>query len=340
MALALALVALPLLAAPVPKKEQAPAIDKYLPDDTDGVLVVNVKQILDSPAYKKSFQKQLGDLIARDEVQKYLKDCGFDPLKDIERVVVCISKSCFAKEGGSGEDRDDGPFILFQGKFDSAKVKAKMAAIAKDHPEVITSSEAPGGQTIYRIDRRGPYATLLDSSTVVIAGKKSHVLDALLKASGKKTTKLLYKELSAHLKKLKTDVSVQGIALEQMVMTSTYERVNDGGKGRFERRNIRLVDKGYKEALLSITVKDDARGSLTWQIKDPDKSKALNAELTAGLTQIRTEGQREAARRPEMAPLVRFFEGVTIKSKGNSIVMEGKADVEMVQALINNIWRL
>ena len=336
-ALALAVLALPLLAAPVPRTTPSLQIDKYLLDDTDVVLVINIKSVLSRPRTRRAFSKQLTDLVARDEVRKYLKDIGFDPLKDIERVVMCLSRSCHGKEG---DERDNGPFILFQGKFDSAKLKAKMAAIAKEPANMISSSEAPGGQTIYRMGN-GPYAAQLDSKTVVFAFKKSHVLDALLKSSGKKTTKLAYKEVSAHLKKLKTDVAVQGFALEQMVMTSTYERVDDGkgGKGKLQRRNIRLIDKGYKEATISIAIKDDARGNLTWHVKDQDKMKALTAELTGGLAEIRKEGPRVIERQPEMAPVIRFFDGVSIKTKGNTIVMEGKADIDMVKALLENLGR-
>jgi hypothetical protein len=328
------------LAAPAPKTGPALQIDKYLPDDVDGVLVINVKQIMSSPGYKKNFHKQLADLVARAEVQEYLKDIGFDPLKDIEQVVLCLSKSCFRTEGRN-RDEGEGPFILFRGKFDSQKLKTKMEAIAKNHADKVSSIDAPGGQKIYRIDPHGgPFAAQLDAHTVVIAGVKAHVLDALQKAGGKKTTKFIHKEMPARLKKLDTDTAVQGFALEQMVMTTRYEPVDDGkGKRRMTEKHVTLSDKGFSGAVLRVTVKDDARGSVIWNIKDKTKAKALTQEFNRGLDEIRKEGRRAAERRPQMMPLVRFFDGASIKSTDQTMTMEGKADVDMIQALFQELFR-
>ena len=61
-ALALAVLAPPVPAAPV-IKSGGPSLklDKYLLDDVNGVLVIDIKQIMASPAYKKNFHKQLAE---------------------------------------------------------------------------------------------------------------------------------------------------------------------------------------------------------------------------------------------------------------------------------------
>jgi hypothetical protein len=231
--------------------------------------------------------------------------------------------------------------MLFQGKFDSAKVKAKMATLAKEHPDKVSSSDAPGGQKIYRIDpRNGPYAAQLDAGTIVLAGRKAHVLDALVKASGKKATKFAHKEVPAQLKKLKQDVAIQGFVLESMVFTSSYSSVDNGmGKREFKVHHVTLGEKGFKEAALSIKIKDEAQGSITWQVKDKEKVKALTDEFTQGLAQVTISIRRQAERQPELVPLVRFFEAATIKSSGQTITMAGKADPEMVQAFFMGMFR-
>jgi hypothetical protein len=342
--LALAILALVLVrpapAAPVIKTGGSGLnIDKYLLDDADGVMVVNVKQIAASPGYKKGLQKQLADLVARPEAQEYLKDIGFDPLKDVERFVLCMSKSCLTSELGA--NNDDGPFMLFQGKFDSAKLKAKMAELAKIHPDKVSSSDAPGGHKIYRIDpRHGPYAALLDAGTIVMAGHKAHVLDALLKASGKKTTKFAHKDMPAHLKKLKQDVAIQGFALETMVYSSSYHSVDNGMGGQtFTAKHVTLGEKGFKEATLTVKIKDIAEGSIAWQVKDKDKVKPLTEEFTAGLKEMTTMIRRQAERQAVLAPMVRFCESAAIKSSGQTITMEGKLDAEMVQAFFMGVFR-
>jgi len=344
-ALILAVAALPILAAPAPKPEAGLGIDKYLLDDVDAVLVVNVKDILASPACKKGFAKQLADLVARPEAQEYLKDAGFDPLKDVERVIVCNSKTCWRDRDAAAPkavDRDDGPFFLFQGKFDSAKLKAKMAAVAKDKADKVTSIDAPGGHKIYHIDPNGagPYAAILDSRTVVVAGKKAHVLEALVKAGGKKATTLVHKEAAALLKKFKADAPVQGFALESFVMATTYTQdANVKGKGAFKRVDITLADKGFSTATLNVTIKDDARGSVVFNVRDKDKAKKAGVEFTTGLEEIRREFRQMAQRQPDFAAMIRFFEGVTIKSTDKTVTMEGKADSDMVQAMIASMFR-
>ena len=298
-ALAAVVLALPLWAAPVLKTAPAFSLDKYLLDDSDGVLVVNVKTIMESPAFKKAFAKQVADLVARPEAQQYLKDIGFDPLKDVEQMIICSSKSCYRKDN-SKDDRDDGPFVLFQGKFDSNKLKAKMEALAKDHPDKVSSSDAPGGKKIYRIDpKNGPYAAQLDARTVVIAGKKAHVLDAMLKAAGKKTTSIVFKEASAQLKKFNPDVAVQGFALEPFVMSSHYTNTDDGmGKRTFKRTDITLADKGFAAATLRIVIKDDAHGSVVWM----PRTRTRRRRQPTSLPRDWRKSARWDARRPRSNP--------------------------------------
>jgi hypothetical protein len=335
-ALILTALALPSQAAPV-IKSGGPTLklDKFLLDDVDGVLVVDIKQVMASPAYKKNFQKLLADLVAHPMAQEYLKDIGFDPLKDVERFIICMSKSCLNSGPRKGEN-DEGPYLLFQGKIDAVRAKAKMAELAKKHPDVLAVTELPGGQTLYRLDpRHGPYLAQLDANTIVMCFRKAHALAALEKASGKKTTKFANAEVPNLLRKFKPDVAIQGFALEQMVMSASGSAKTDGmGNTVFETNYITLADKGFKEAFLSVNVKDDARGSIVWTVKDKDKLKASADWFKQGLDMIIAEGKRAAERQPQVQPMIRFLEGVTVKSSGQTITLEAKADVEMVQALI------
>src|SRR5690349_4649491 len=99
LALSLAL-ALPALAA-----APAGSYEKYLPDETDGVITINVRQLLDSELIKKA---GLDKALAGEDAQKALGVIGLDPLKDIDRVVIA---------GG----KDEG-LVIIQGKFDPAKL--------------------------------------------------------------------------------------------------------------------------------------------------------------------------------------------------------------------------
>ena len=156
------------LAAPAPP---ASDLDKYLPDDAQMVAVVNVRQV----TYWVPFQKQF-----RDPVQQWLKigvtpdvlkDTGFDPLRDMDRLVIVAAASSVKvvtlpklvapppplkatppPPAGAVPPPGVGPppppvgfsdstavglagfttFLLIQGKFDADKLEAKARQIAKD----------------------------------------------------------------------------------------------------------------------------------------------------------------------------------------------------------------
>jgi hypothetical protein len=79
----------------------APAAEweKYLLDDANFVLSVNVKQLLQSPLFTKHHQKQVEELLKTEGAQAVLKDTGFDPLRDVEELVVVMGKSSFPVKG-------------------------------------------------------------------------------------------------------------------------------------------------------------------------------------------------------------------------------------------------
>jgi hypothetical protein len=334
-AAASALLAASALAAPAGRTVQAPAVDRYLPDDADGVLLVNVRQVLASPAYKKGFQKDLAGLLSRPEAQPFLKDAGFDPLKDVERLIVCNSKSCWRDAAGG---KDEGPFFLFEGKFDAAKLKAKAAALAKDHAEKVKVLDGPGGAKIYRIDPNGsgPYVAVLDSRTVVLAGQKAHVLDALAKASGKKATRFAHKEVAAQLKKLDPKAAVQGFAVAAFVGGLGVGRAV--GPGGAPVPTPTLGDQGFTLATLTITIKDDARGAVVLHAKDKDKAAKTAASAKEGLTLGRAQmAQMAGAGGPAgevFKHVARFMDAVTIKSAGQTVTFEARTDAETLRGLI------
>src|SRR5690348_15351621 len=98
------------VAAPV----HAAELDKFLPDDTQVVASINVRQILDSGLAKKyeiakEFEKALGQ---NEEATKVLKGLGLDPLKDITRITIAHT----------GKQDDKQVLACIHGSFDLAKI--------------------------------------------------------------------------------------------------------------------------------------------------------------------------------------------------------------------------
>src|SRR4051794_3125270 len=90
--------AVPFLALLLAAPARAGDIDRYLPDDSEVVITVNVKGLLDAPVVKNNLLPQLKAFLEDEEVRGILKDLNFDPLKDLHKVIV-------AGPGGNDADR-------------------------------------------------------------------------------------------------------------------------------------------------------------------------------------------------------------------------------------------
>src|SRR5262245_5076689 len=86
-------------------------VAKYLPNDTELLLTVNVRQILDAPLVKNNNQiEQVKGLIkGNEDVQKVLEALGFDLFKDLTSITIALP---------AGTDLQQGT-VLVEGKFNA-----------------------------------------------------------------------------------------------------------------------------------------------------------------------------------------------------------------------------
>src|SRR5437879_12168888 len=79
---------------------RAAEVDQYLPEDAEVVLVVNAKQLLDSPLVKKHFLEQMRDLMKTNtEVANILSALGFDPYKELTSLTEAMTMIVNAPKG-------------------------------------------------------------------------------------------------------------------------------------------------------------------------------------------------------------------------------------------------
>src|SRR6516162_8339285 len=116
---------------------RAADLDPYLPEDSEVVINLNVRQIVDSDLFKKNALEAAQEALrGNDQVQDILKELGFDPFKDLDRVLA-------ASPGGAEEDRG---LIIAHGRFDVAKFQAKAEQVAKDDAEHLKIHKILGGK--------------------------------------------------------------------------------------------------------------------------------------------------------------------------------------------------
>ncbi len=192
---------LALLAACLAAPARAGDMDKYLPADSEVVVNVNVRQLLDSPLVKKhALDLAREALKSVDMAEEVLKDLGFDPFKDLDRVLA-------ASPGGADKDRG---LLIVHGKFDRDKFKAKAEEAARTNGDILKIRKVPAGtgghHLVYQIDLPDhplPYfVALADDNTLLASPGKDYVVDALKKAGPKETAALKDKDLQALLEKV------------------------------------------------------------------------------------------------------------------------------------------
>jgi hypothetical protein len=248
---------------------RAGEVDKYLPDDTEMVISVNVKQLVESELFKKNIEAKAREALKNsDDVQEALKDLGFDPFTDVERVIA-------ARPAGAEQDRG---LLIVHGKFDLDKFLAKAELVAKDQPDVLkvhkVANGAGGKFLVYEValgEQAPPvFVALPNKSTLLASPGKDYVVDALKKDKPALKNKDLAGLLERMNDKQGVSVAVVGVALTAGAspeVTDLFSRVDAVSGG--------------------VTVGDEIKIEVAVSAKSANDAKAIKDEVDAGLKQAR-----------------------------------------------------
>jgi predicted transcriptional regulator len=248
---------------------RAGEVDKYLPDDTEMLIAVNVKQIVKSELFKKNVEAKAREALKnQDELQDALKDLGFDPFTDIERVVVARAASA---------DLDRG-LIIVHGKFDLDKFQAKAEKIAKDQPDLLkvhkVANGAGGKFLVYEVmpSENAPsiFVALPNKSTLLASPGKDYVVDALKKDK----PSLKNKDIAALLERMNDKQGVSAAVTGKALVESASPEVKD----LFSK--VDAVGGG-------VTIGDEIKLEIAVSTKNADDAKTIKDELDGGLKQAR-----------------------------------------------------
>jgi hypothetical protein len=333
--LGLLALALPAPAAPVPSG--GVQVEKYLPDDADFVLIVNVKEALATPAYTKHYQKQVETLLKMAPVQEALKGTGVDPLRDIERVIVAVGPSSHrADPTGPG----GGPFVILEGRFDPMKLRARADQAVKDHPGIF-KPQTIGDARVYEIATPGLqiWVAPLSENAVGVAPAKELLGDMLAKAAGTKKTSLKNATMQKLLAKLDPKDVISGAAASELIVGTAVSTTVDGtGKRETKVTHHRLGDVGIASIVGGLTVGEDVKGKVTITAKNEEAGRTLAGQIKNGLDQAIKEGTREAARNKEILPLVEALKGVQVTPTGTTITLQGQGGPGVLESFVKMLF--
>ena len=326
-----------LLSAPLGRTAE---VERYLPEDTEIVLNLNVRQIFDSPIVKKNFLEMAQEsLRGNNEIQDVLKDLGFDPFTDLERIVL-------ASPGGADKDRG---LVIVHGQFDVAKFKAKAAEVAKDDDAHLKIHKVLGGKhLLYEVnvpERDDPlFVALAGRDTLLASPGKDYVIDALKKAgkeakngdpkpapSGKSSGVLALdkpvlknKKFEALLEKVDARQSVSLAMVKTPELSKALEQVPGDVKAMLE--TIRAIGGG-------LTIGDDVKLELVVTTKTAQNAEELHKSAKAGLdlmlAGLATVTQTNPS--PEIELVVDILKTVRVKNNGASVVIKGRITSDVIE---------
>lgn len=165
-----------LVAAP---QTRAADVDPLLPAETEQVLFLNVRQVIDSELVKKFALAQIKQALEGNDAQDMMKELGLDPLKDINSVSAGL--------WGDDPQNMQGVFVV-RGNFDLVKLFEAAEKQAKKDGDRM-SIVKDGDYTLIRVtidNRPDPiYMTGVDKNTIAIGTEKALVTGAMKAAETK-----------------------------------------------------------------------------------------------------------------------------------------------------------
>src|SRR5262245_130602 len=157
--------------------------DKLLPRDTDTIVIVNLRQIIESEIFKQNMLDEIKKGLERDQAKRLLDDLGLDPFKHIDKLVIGSVETQFKK------DAQPKFLAVVHGKFDPVKLYNTAEARTRSNGDV--SSMVKDGDTImfkYQESEKDPAAdgTVVSEKIVIAASDKKMITEALKAADADK----------------------------------------------------------------------------------------------------------------------------------------------------------
>jgi hypothetical protein len=299
---------------------------KYLPNDTEIVFTINLKQILDSELLKMNkeaveqgkahLENQAGD----NPLLKYLKSAGFDIFRDLQSITV-------ANNGGK-----EPTAIIIEGTFDPTKFKATAEEAARTNPDALKISKA-AGQTIYEISPPGDkkaFATLIGGKVLYAAMSREELAEAVARLAGTKTSSLK-KDYAALLDTINSKQSVSfvatGAALSKLAQGAPIPN------GEAAAAVLQSID-GLSGA---ITVGKEVEFQIGVNAKDEGTAKKMAQDGNGMLLGVQFLVGQQATKDERLAPLVDIAKTLRLTNQGSNVLLRGTVSLDVIQKLMKNV---
>jgi hypothetical protein len=310
------------LAAVLSVPSPLPAVDpNYLPDDTEAVVVVNLKQLLTAEAVRSQpdargeLEAVLGRFAGLHAVQKYLAEAGLSAFHDAQTVTFAFT---VGKEPGRAA-------IILEG----AAVAGKLAAAAKGGALKVVKA---GDHVIYEVTPRGEkrmFATPVGRSTLIAAPTAEALTDALDRDAGSKKS-ALKKEVRAALESVGDGQSVAFVATGPALARFV------GGAGLPNAETAVAFLKTLDVVAGGVTLDKDIQFQLAVNAESEEAAKKLAESATSATRLLLTLARQTAETDGNYLPVVDVVKGLRFSSEGTGVRFRGGMTLDTVEKLLAN----
>jgi hypothetical protein len=314
------------LAAPA----RAADLDRCLPADSQIVVNVNLRQLLDSELVKKHALETLRDALkGADMVEDILKDLGLDPFKDLDRIIAA---------GPGGKDSDRG-LVIVHGRFDGAKFKAKAEEAIKTYGEVLKTVKVPDGKggSFLMWEVSAPevpmpvFVALSGSDTLLVSPGKDYVVDALRRVARKEAASLKDKDFQALLDKLDDRQNLSFAATSAALSGAALPGAPAGAADALTKftalgGGLTLTDELKVEVVVAAKTVEEAR-----EFRD-----TADSSLKLVLALLATAAQGKDAN-PGLELALDIVKSLEVKVKDKTIVVKGRLSGEAISEVMKKL---
>jgi hypothetical protein len=296
---------------------RAAEVDPLLPNATQGISTVNVRQILDSALVKKIGLDQLRALLSASPAQKLLDEVDFDPFKDLASIT-------YAATGGSDTDKG---LLIVHGKFDVEKCHAKAEDVAKAL-DVPLKIHKLGDYRVYEASAPNKkdqpmFVALVDKSTVVFAPNKDLVLEALDKAAGKKQA-AVKPEVRALIEKTRAGQSfwLAGVMTNELAALPIP----------IDAQTKEVLEK-VKTLMGGFTLADDVKIEFALGAPNADAAKDIADLVQKGVAKGK-EVAGVLGNKKEAGPVIELLDSVKVSQQGSDVTIKGQLSKQTLDKVL------
>jgi len=297
---------------------------QFFPADTEFVVSVHFRQMLESElvkSNKESLDLLKGMMEQNAQAQKYLKELGFDPFRDLDGVTVVSPASADPAR----------ILVLITGKFQPRKFAATAARAARENGDVVKTSRS-GKHEIIEITLPGKneatFVALADAKTLVASQSKSILIGALNQGGSDKEPELKKEVkdlLTSRAKDASASFAATGAAVGKLLAASKDPRI--AGMGPVMAKFLEKID-GFNG---SITLAADVQFQLGVGTKTAEAAKEFAQQAQIGLPIVGFALAKQAKDNPKLAPVMDILRTLRASAEGNTFIIRGRVPAEVVQ---------